>query len=439
MKKRRARNIVLNAFTPAMEVLEPSRFAGRKPLIERLTDSLHIQRQCPVIFGDRGLGKTSLATQAARIALGDTALLAEHGLEERGFDHEDRYAVFMVNCSDGVASCDALIERLINTAQGFLEAENLTGTGPTRTTTTSGLHLKVFEATVEKQYEKATRRSFGLLSPEERLIAIAEHVTQHTGRQVLFVIDELDRVRNLSGFASFLKSTVSDHIKFMLVGVGANVAELIRDHNSAIRLLRPIEVQRMSPAELNQIIDKVNNHLALNELAISFSENARKALTEAAAGFPWFIHLLGQASLSLAYDRGEHLVHENSVRQAMDGLALNEFATQYNDLYLKAIGDSQPREIVMRLFAKWNAEEVPTSEIYPLAKALKVGNPSQCVRDLQHHSYGGVLERARAREYEGGLYVFRSSMFKRFVSLRHAEYDGVQESVDVQWSKHHGY
>ncbi len=73
------RHVILNAFKPNSEVELPAGFAGRKDQIRQLTDALLTDRSCPVIYGDRGLGKNSLALQLARIALGDTELLEEIG------------------------------------------------------------------------------------------------------------------------------------------------------------------------------------------------------------------------------------------------------------------------------------------------------------------------------------------------------------------------
>jgi len=68
-------SVLMNAFRPAKEVDDPEFFAGRARPVKQLTDSLHVPGSCPIIFGNRGLGKTSLAIQMKYIAMGDSTLL----------------------------------------------------------------------------------------------------------------------------------------------------------------------------------------------------------------------------------------------------------------------------------------------------------------------------------------------------------------------------
>ena len=58
---------------------------------------------------------------------------------------------------------------------------------------------------------------------------------------------------------------------------------------------------------------------------------------------------------------------------------------------LAAVRDSRQREIVLRLMAKWSGDDVPLSEIYPLAKKLHVVNTYTSKRDLMLKRHGGVL------------------------------------------------
>jgi len=76
--------VLLNAFTPAKEVDDPEFFAGRAAQVVQLTDALHVIGSCPIIYGNRGLGKTSLAVQIRYIAAGDDTLLESLGLIDRG-------------------------------------------------------------------------------------------------------------------------------------------------------------------------------------------------------------------------------------------------------------------------------------------------------------------------------------------------------------------
>ena len=61
--------ILTNAFHPGTELDDQALFAGRSAQVLELTQALHAEGSCPIIYGDRGLGKSSLALQVP-LALG---------------------------------------------------------------------------------------------------------------------------------------------------------------------------------------------------------------------------------------------------------------------------------------------------------------------------------------------------------------------------------
>jgi hypothetical protein len=103
------RKAVLNAFRPGGEVDFPSGFAGRRVQVLSLVDAICTDGSCPIIYGERGLGKTSIASQIARIAMGDVELLEDFQVPERSLPEEHRFTVFWVNCSDETTTKTRLI------------------------------------------------------------------------------------------------------------------------------------------------------------------------------------------------------------------------------------------------------------------------------------------------------------------------------------------
>ena len=98
-----------------------------------------------------------------------------------------------------------------------------------------------------------------------------------------------------------------------------------------------------------------------------------------------------------------------------------------------AVRDSYYRELVLRFFSKWNDDDIPTSEIYPLAKGLGVSNASIYKKDLTQVKYGRVL--ITPPDQSRGIVRFRNAMFKRYVDLRSAIYADAKEKVDRAWLK----
>jgi hypothetical protein len=428
------RNVILNAFRPGTAMDLPSQFAGRKEEVESLVDTLYIDGTCPIIYGDRGLGKTSLALQVERIALGDTELLDELGLSDRVLPAENRFTTFTFPCSDGVANKDDLLQRLVNTAVGF-DAHTARPTLLESRKLTTRIKLKVFEQEVQETYGSGgTGRDFEKLSIEEKFQIIASHVVEKTGAKVLFIIDELDRMKDTKGLASVIKNISGRDVKFLLVGVGQNVSTLLHDHASLERTLVQVPVWVMRDDDSASIITKAELALKQAQVRINFSQPAVDAVVGAAGGFPWFVHTIAQEALKLTYEAGRSEVPEGDVQRAIGRLSSRRYGQQFYDMYQTAVGNSSQREILLRLFAKWLEADLPTSDLYPLAHELAVTNPAVLAKQLTTHQYGRVL--VRPPHAPASLFRFTNAMFKRYVSLRNSVYQGVKTSVDRIWEQH---
>jgi KAP-like P-loop domain-containing protein len=428
------RKTLLNAFRPGSAIDLPTQFAGRKDEVSALVDALHVDGSCPIIYGERGLGKSSLALQLERIALGDVELLEDLALAGRGLGEVDRFVVFQFSCTDGIGTKDDLLQRLINTAEGFTDAEALPGRSLVSEKSIKTLKLKVFEQQVAKTFKSGiSGPRFKSLSVEEKFEIITRRVVEEKERRVLYIIDELDRVRDTKGLASVIKNLSSPQIKFLLVGVGQNVSALLHDHASLDRTLIQVHVRMMRDDDSAMIVRKAQSYLQHEKIDIEFTEGAILAIVQAAGGFPWFVHTLGQESLCLTFDSNGRQVNESHLLKAVNGLGKKRFGQQFYDTYQMAVRDSDQRETVLRLFAKWRPADIPTSDIYPIANELGVSNPSALTQQLTTQKYGRVLMRppyAPTRAFR-----FTNAMFKQYVAIGPSLYSGVQQRVDEAWQK----
>jgi hypothetical protein len=188
------------------------------------------------LYGERGVGKTSLAT-----------VLAEYF--SSGRDHANHRAV-VINCS---------------TDDSF-----------------SSLWHNVF---VE----------LGIEHDEDQVIApeMVRRALQGLERPTIVVIDELDRLEDdeaLTALADTVK-TLSDHAvesTLVLVGVARSIGELVGEHASIVRALVQIEMPRMAMGELSEILASGCERAGLFPRPDTLHEVA--ALSE---GLPHYTHLLG--------------------------------------------------------------------------------------------------------------------------------------------------
>lgn len=423
------RAAMLNAFLPATELDDPERFAGRSKQVRELADSLHLLGSTPLIYGDRGLGKSSLALQLRLIAMGNVELLHQLNAERLALPAGGNYLTFYVTCTDATNSFQDLLQALVNAAESVELAGSGDATQLIDRVTRRRLTLKFVEVESTKKFAVESQRlSYQDLNLEEKLVQLSELLTLTYGQPVLFVIDELDRMESTEGLASFLKAASGKNLKFVLVGIASNVSDLLSDHQSLERRLQPVRVPLMDVKELAQIVLKAQNYLQEANFDIKFSTAAIGKLIQVAAGFPWFVHVLGQQCVIEADRHGYKTIQRAHVENAIQGVVDSRLAQQFSDMYQVAVRDSVAREKALRAFAHWTEPDIPTREVYKILKTqLGVSSGSTHRGQLCKPEFGDILFVPGIQKR--GLVRFRNEMFKAYVRMRPSIYTGIDDVV----------
>lgn len=278
-------------FSPAAPIDEAALFAGRIDQIRAVLDAVSQRGQHAIIFGERGVGKTSLANVLADF-------LGPSPGNESG---SPNVLAPRVNCdsSDDFSSIWRKVFSEIHLARKIQSM----GFGAPETTEAfdAGSHLskQVTPDDIRKLLAQLTR-----------------------GPLLILIIDEFDRVDNgttSSLFADTIK-TLSDHsiaATLVLVGVADSVDELVEEHLSVERSLLQIQMPRMSRDELHQIITN-----GLTRLGMDISASALEQISLLSQGLPHYTHLLGLHSARQAIDAGTKCVElhhlEAAINQALD-------------------------------------------------------------------------------------------------------------------------
>jgi Cdc6-like AAA superfamily ATPase len=428
------RGTLLNAFQPATELEDPERFAGRERQVRELADALHTVGSTPLIYGDRGLGKSSLALQIQLIAMGNPELLHLLNAERLALPQRRQYLTFFVTCTDATSTFPDLLQAMVNSAESV---DNVPSVGHASElvdrTTRKKLTLKVVELESTKRYQVESQRlSYQDLNLEEKLVQLCELLTAAYRQPVLFIIDELDRMEDTSGLASFLKAVSGPDLKFMLVGIASNVSELLSDHLSLERRLVPVRVPLMNNHELGDIVSKAEGHLDAEGVKIRFSKAAVQHLARVASGFPWFVHVLGQQSLIDADSEGRKFIDEAHIAAAVESIVHNRFAQRFADMYQMAVRDSARRESALRVFAQWYEADIPTGEIYRILRTLGVNGGSTYRSHLCAPEFGSILFAPVFQTR--GLVRFKNEMFKAYVRMRPSIFEGVDRQVEAAYA-----
>jgi hypothetical protein len=263
---------VAQAFRPSAPVDRYAMLAGRRSKIMETVGAVSQAGQHVALYGERGVGKTSL-----------TNILGEI------FDTDDLpdYQWARVNC---------------NTEDTF-----------------TSLWRTIFRELGIEDDETS-------IAPEDVRWRLAK-----MGRPAVLVIDELDRLADdeaLTLLADTIK-TLSDHIvesTLVLVGVASSLDDLVGEHGSIDRALVQVEMPRMSPSELGEILDK-----GCSFIGLGIKPEAAMRITDLSEGLPHFTHLLAFHASQRVIADDRHEITAQDVAVAIDSaVSTHTIRTDYH-------------------------------------------------------------------------------------------------------------
>jgi Cdc6-like AAA superfamily ATPase len=273
-----------NAYTPSQPITNQKMFAGRRDILNTLIRGIEDQRLHTVIYGERGIGKTSLLQVLAASA------------------REARYLVVYVTCG---ARSD--FDETFRAIASKIPLMYHSSYGPTSTEGERGDSLA------------------NILSPEPITVSAASEALAHIeGTRVLVILDEYDRAVSEDfrrGVAELLKS-LSDQavrVQILVAGVAANLTELVANVPSVQRNVFALRLPKMSASEVRDI---VKNGETLCDL--HFEDAAVHAIISRSMGFPYLASLISHRAALVALDAGRLEVLAEDILTATEE-AVDEF------------------------------------------------------------------------------------------------------------------
>ncbi len=267
-----------NAFTPAQPVFSHKMFAGRTEVLRTLIRSIEDQRLHVVLYGDRGIGKTSLLHILAQLA------------------RDARYIVRYASCGEETEFSDMM--RAIARDIPLLYHADF---APTSAEIESG-------------------RSLADLLPKGTLTVpqISDLFAKVSNTRVLLILDEFDRAQSHSfrrSIAELIKnlSDRSSRVQIVIAGVAANLTELIEHIPSIRRNILGLQVPNMSNSEIEELI-----HNGEKICGMTFDRDAIAFISAVAYGSPYIASLLGQHAGLAAVDRQATAVEKADVAEAIN-------------------------------------------------------------------------------------------------------------------------
>ena len=274
-------------FTPATPIQSADLFSGRSNLLLRIADAVNQPGMHCILFGERGVGKTSLANILPEVIGATTA--DEVAVASTSCDTSDTYATLMHKLMQEVATV-----REINRA-GFGDLPSL----------------------LEKPLSD-------YLPDQPTPIAMRILLETHPARWLL-IVDEFDRLDDRASIRliSDTIKTLSDHAvpaTMVLVGVADSVEDLLGEHRSIERCLTQVLMPRMTRDELTDIVDH-----GLAQAGMRMNDPVRWYIPEVSQGYPHFTHLLALHAARRALGEGRDLVGRRDLERAVeDAIAVTE-------------------------------------------------------------------------------------------------------------------
>ena len=376
-------------FTPAAPVDKQALFAGRTKQLRKVMDAVVQRGQHAIVFGERGVGKTSLAN-----------------VLEDALQHPSGQVIAAhVNCDSG--------------------------------DTYHSLWSKVF-SDIELQVESRIAGFLSTASSNPTTVAdhIAGSITSNTVRKLLtalsanalvvIIVDEFDRVkdnRTRAMFADTIKmlSDQSIHATIVVVGVADTVDELLAEHQSIERALVQIPIPRMSVDELAEIIAK-----GLEKLGVRIEALARDRITLLSRGLPHYTHALGLHAARAALDKGQMTITMADVDTAIRR-ALDEAQQSTKSAYHKAVSSQRKDNLYAHVLLACALAETdqmgyfaPADLRAPMSSIM--GRPYEIANFIQHLNAFCKEERGSILQAVGVprrfRYRFRNPLMQPFVTMQ---------------------
>lgn len=379
------RTEVFDAFTPGPPINELTMFAGRRDIIRRLKDITQERGRHAIIFGERGVGKTSLAAifhKDLNVFDAPTATALRTVID------------IHINC-DTKDSFDSLwrkVFRRIPRPSSTLTAD-IDYTGP--------------------------------IEPDHVFLELQRF---RPNEIPIIIIDEYDRVEDEE-----CRVLMTDVIKgltlsrtnptIILVGVAENIMHLVHDHKSiASRNLVQVPMHRMSRDEIKEIIA-----VRLRKLGMRISDDALWRIAYFSAGLPFYAHSLGKFAALSAILREKMEISESTVINAIDD-CMEDVDYSITEAYTKATEKIYRNENIFRhvlaacALAELNdlgqfsavSVEAPLSAI--LGKSYRVSSFAFHLNGMCSPERGGVLRKTgERRTYQ---YNFAEAAMQPFVVMK---------------------
>ncbi len=381
------RQQILSLFTPTTPINTTDLFAGRQEQIKKVMDSFYEKGRHIILYGERGVGKTSISNNIKNIV--------ENG----------QAGVALYYFSNAEETFDTLWQGIFR-GLPFITQTNSIG----------------FASAVKTDIQPLSNFVQSNLTEND----ILRYLQMYQYPPLIIIIDEFDKLKDSitkQKMAHVIKlfSDTGANVTLMIVGVGEDILALIDGHESIKRNIVEIKMPRMSSDELKQILDS-----RLEKIGFTLNEDVKEKIIELSNGLPEYVHSFGKYCALSALEKDKTVIDIDDVMIAVQNV-IDNADHSLKEAYNKAVNSNRENTLFgdvllacTRVQKDDNGKFAQKSIVEPLKNILGREVP---IAGFQTHiakftevERGQILERfGKARSYK---YRFREPRMHIYITMK---------------------
>lgn len=405
------RRVTETIFVPSSPIRLRDQLRGREKPYERTLETLRIPGRSAFIFGERGVGKSSLAWTAAY-----------------GYNSADQEPIRVV-CHPSIT-----FPRLIAQIAKRMR-DQLNDGGKEKKITEIG--LKTSLVSLMHRIESSPDELPKEVDVNDAVELLEALMPKRASIQRVVIVDELDASTGSefrSNIAFFIKQLgdYQSKLKFIFAGIATNVSELLDHHESAQRCMATIELDRLRPNFLRDIVVE-----GFKQIGMSMKDTTAYRIACLSDGFAHFTHLIGLKMALAALDEEDLPESVDNVQLLEDAVrgAVEDSEAIVKEAYEKAVQKYGSYEPVLWAVADHWELYRSTRQIYEsygriCAELERVGEHVEPVDSKTKLSK--LLHNLKQKTHGEALVSHRTSWFKIRLSMLRGYARMVAASKSVQ-------
>jgi Cdc6-like AAA superfamily ATPase len=360
-------------FNPNTPVSVKDLFSGRTRQLNRVLEVISQTGQHVIIFGERGVGKTSLANVISAFTPSQESIVSIR----INCDKSDDFSSVWNKLFDGMQ-----LEKTKHTVS-FKPTSNKVSVPTTE-------FFPDLKSITPNDVRKA------LLNISESFLPV-------------LILDEFDRLdENVRRIFSDLIKSLSDYslsATIILIGVGSSVEDIINEHQSVSRALVQVQMPRMTKEEINAIIKN-----SLSKIKMDITDEALKQIALLSKGLPHYAHLIGLHATRDALKNRSLTIHANNINNAIRK-AVDDAQYSIKSAYHNAIRSSKKVNLFAEVLLSCALAE--TNELDEFA-AQDLKAPMFTITNHDYKIAAYVTHLAEFSDEKRGKILLRSGQKRRY-------------------------